>query len=215
MYTRNHVSLRNAALKQRPVYAVDELFLEIEAMLTFPLHLQARKMSSAIMYSIETMRGGNIYLDKVAQHYNSYFIIDWSSFDQTIPYRLIESFWLNYLPSLVIVNHGYHSTYQFPTHPATSSNKMANMLNNLLEFILLWFKRMTFITQDGYAYTRTNSGIPSGMLNTQYLDSYCNIFVIVHALLEFGIGVDEIKTIRFFIMGDVFSNGHSLRPKLL
>lgn len=40
------------------------------------------------------------------------------------------------------------------------------------------------------------------MLNTQYLDSYCNLFVIIHAMLDFGICPDEIRSIRFYIMGD-------------
>lgn len=61
---------------------------------------------------------------------------------------------------------------------------------------------MVFITQDGFAYQRQYAGIPSGLLNTQYLDSYCNIFVMIHALLEFGATSDEILKMRFFIMGD-------------
>lgn len=61
---------------------------------------------------------------------------------------------------------------------------------------------MMFVSQDGFAYRRTAARIPSGLLNTQYLDSYSNLFVMIHALSEFGIQPDEIKRIRFFIMGD-------------
>lgn len=123
MFTHNHVSKRNDILKQRPVYAVDELFLTMECMLTFPLHLQARQMSSCIMYSLETMRGGNIHLDSVAQRYQSYFTADWSSFDQTIPFKLVQTFWFSYLPSLLVVSHGYYSTYEYPNHPNVNSDK--------------------------------------------------------------------------------------------
>lgn len=202
MFTRNHVSIRNEALKQRPVYAVDELFLTMESMLTFALHVQARRMSCSIMHSLETIRGSNCYLDAIAQRYNSYFTIDWSSFDQTIPFKLIETYWLDYLPSLLIVNACYHATYQYPTHPTTDEHKMAQMLNNILEFLTFWYKNMIFLSQDGFAYQRTVAGVPSGMLNTQYLDSYCNLFVMIHALLRFGCSPDEIRQIRFFIMGD-------------
>jgi len=61
---------------------------------------------------------------------------------------------------------------------------------------------MVFLSQDGFAYQRMFAGIPSGMLNTQYLDSYCNLFVMIHAMIEFGIPSNEIKEIRLFIMGD-------------
>lgn len=171
-------------------------------MLTFPLHLQARQMSSAIMYSLETMRGGNHYLDKVAQQYVSYFTVDWSSFDQTIPFPLVQTFWFTYLPSLLIVNHGYHQTYEYPDHPNMTPEKMSQILNYLLQFIFTWYKNMVFITQDGFAYQRQYAGIPSGLLNTQYLDSYCNLFVMIHALIEFGASPEEILKMRFFIMGD-------------
>lgn len=202
LFTRNYVSIRGSALKQRPVYAVDEHFLSMECMLTFPLHLQARRMSCAIMYSLETIRGSNVYLDKVAQRYLSYFTADWSSFDQTIPFPLVETFWFNFLPSLLVVNAGYHATYEYPSHPSTDADRMAMMLNNLFEYLFFCFKNMTFLSQDGYAYRRTYAGIPSGMLNTQYLDSYCNLLVMIHAMREFGISHDEIRAIRFFIMGD-------------
>jgi hypothetical protein len=43
LFTRNHISDRSKTLKVRPVYAVDELFLDIELMLTFPATVQARK----------------------------------------------------------------------------------------------------------------------------------------------------------------------------
>lgn len=72
----------------------------------------------------------------------------------------------------------------------------------MLEFIYFWFKNMTFLSLDGYAYRCTYAGIPSGLLNTQYLDSYCNLFVMVHALKAFNSTDEEIKQIRFFIMGD-------------
>lgn len=71
MFTQNHISKRRGALKQRPVYAVDELFLTIESMLTFPLNVQARSHQCCIMYGLETIRGANHYLDQVAQLYSS------------------------------------------------------------------------------------------------------------------------------------------------
>lgn len=202
LFTRNHISKVDGALKQRPVYACDELFIIMECMLTFPLLVQARKPSNCIMYGLETIRGSNQYLDLIAQNYQSYFTIDWSSFDQTLPAELTTSYYNIYLPSLIIANKGYMPTYEYPTHQGIELDRQFSMLLNMLNFLQCWFRNMTFLSQNGYAYRRTVAGLPSGMLNTQYLDSYCNLYVIIDALIEFGCTDDEIKDIRLFIMGD-------------
>jgi len=61
---------------------------------------------------------------------------------------------------------------------------------------------MTFLSQDGFAYRRLYSGVPSGILNTQYLDSFGNVFLIVDAFIEFDLTDQEIKEVLLFIMGD-------------
>lgn len=99
-------------------------------------------------------------------------------------------------------NHGYLATYEYPNHPMTDADQIALMMNNTLEFLYVWYKNMVFLSQDGFAYQRLYAGIPSGMLNTQYLNSYCNLFVMIHALTEFGVSEHEIKQFKFFFMGD-------------
>lgn len=202
LFTRNHISKRTGPLKQRPVYAVDDIFLLIEVMLTFCLHVQARRMDCAIMYSLETIRGGNVYLDRMAQLYKSYFTIDWSSFDQSVPRVITDTFFTEFLPRLLITSHGYHPTYEYPTHMSLDPDKFPYMMKNLLQFLHLWFDNMTFVTADGYSYRRTVAGIPSGMLNTQYLDSYCNLFVMVDAMIEYGFSDQEIEDTKIYVMGD-------------
>lgn len=202
LFTRNHISLRNGILKQRPVYAVDDLFLTCEVMLTFPLHVQARKDSCAIMYGLETIRGGNMRLDKLAQDYRTYFTLDWSSFDQTIPRAVTDTFFTTFLPSLLVCNHGYTPTYEYPTHSSSHHERLPLLMKNLLHFIHMWFNNMTYVTADGYAYRRTHAGLPSGLLNTQYLDSYSNLFVMLDSLIEYGLSDDDITRMKFFIMGD-------------
>nr|APG78232.1 RdRp [Hubei partiti-like virus 23] len=203
MYTRCHISVEDE-LKQRPVYAVDELFLTLENMITFPLHIQARSESCAIMYGLETIRGSNQYLDKLAQstRFNSYFTIDWSSFDQLMPHIITDIFFTDYLPQLLIVNKGYHRTYNYKHSDIADTDKQYTMLNNVISFLRLWFNNMTFVSATGYAYRRAYAGIPSGMLNTQYLDSFCNLYVIIDSLIEYGVTEDELLQFRFFVMGD-------------
>lgn len=202
LFTRSQISKRSGPLKTRPVYAVDDLFLKIEIMLTFPLHIMARSMHSSIMYGLETLRGGNVYLDRLAQKYSSYFTIDWSSFDQRVPRVITDIFFSHFLPSLIIISDGYQPSREYPVYPDLTPEKMFTRMDNLLTVLHTWFNNMTFLSQDGYAYRRLYAGIPSGLLNTQYLDSFVNLFVLVDGLIAFGATDDDIIALAVFVMGD-------------
>lgn len=202
IYTRNQISERLGVLKQRPIYAMDTLFLHLECMITFPLHVMARSVDSAIMYSIETIRGGCSFMDIIAKQYKSYLCLDWTNFDQRMPWIIVDTFFTVFLPYLLIVSHGYHPTYDYPEYPDLTSAKMASRLYNIISFLRLWYYNCVFFVADGFAYTRRFAGIASGMLNTQYLDSYCNLFLMIHGLIHYGCSDEEILQICFFVMGD-------------
>jgi hypothetical protein len=202
LFTRNHISDRDGILKQRPVYAMDTLFLHLEAMITFPLHIMARSMKSSIMYSLETIRGGCSYIDSRARDFLSFLCIDWSSFDQRMPWIIVDTFFTVFLPSLIVISHGYQPTAEYPTYPGLTPEKMFSRMYNIISFTRLWYYNCVFCTADGYAYVRRFAGIASGMLNTQYLDSYCNLFLMTHALIHFGCNDQEILDLLIFVMGD-------------
>nr|ARW80025.1 RNA-dependent RNA polymerase [Cucurbitaria piceae virus 1] len=202
LYTRNHISPRDGTLKQRPVYAMDTLFLHLECMITFPLHIMARSMKSSIMYSLETIRGGCSHVDNLSKGYSSYLCIDWSSFDQRMPWIIVETFFTSFLPSLIVISHGYQPTAEYPTYPDLTPEKLYKRIFNIICFLRLWYYNCVFVTADGYAYVRQFAGIASGMLNTQYLDSYCNLFLMTHALLAFGCSESDILQLAIFVMGD-------------
>jgi len=202
LFTRNHISDRDGILKQRPVYAMDTLFLHLECMITFPLHILARSMKSSLMYSIETIRGGCAYMDARARAFTSYLCIDWSSFDQRMPWIIVDTFFTVFLPLLLVISNGYQPTVEYPVYPDLTPEKMFSRLFNILCFLRTWYYNCVFCTADGYAYVRTLAGIASGMLNTQYLDSYCNLFLMIHALINFGCSDSEILELVIFVMGD-------------
>lgn len=202
MFTRNHISDRDKNLKQRPVYAVDELFLHLETMLTFPLMTMARTMDCCIMYGLETIRGGNQFLDWLAKFYKSFFTIDWSHFDQSVPRVITDLYFTDFLESLIVINHGYQPTYEYPSYPDLTPNDMFNRVTNLLHFLHTWYNNMVYLTADGYAYLRTHAGVPSGLLNTQYIDSFVNLYLMIDGMLEFGFSDQEIRNVTLFIMGD-------------
>jgi hypothetical protein len=202
MFTRNHIS-KPDALKSRPVYAVDdECLFGYEAPLTFPLLVQARKPSCHIMYGLETIRGSNHLIDKLALAYNSFLMIDWSRYDQTLPWIIVFIYYMYYLPSLIVISHGYAPTYEYESYPDLDEHSLYERIDNMLFFLMNWFVNMTFITADGYAYKRTHAGVASGQFNTNYLDSFGNDFLLVDGLIAFGCTDPEISAILRLIMGD-------------
>lgn len=202
LFTRNHISERDGNLKQRPVYAVDEFFILIEVMLTFPLLVMARTPECCIMYGLETIRGAMRHIDRLAHGYVTFFTFDWSQFDQRLPRVITDLYYTRFLESLIIVNHGYQPTWEYPTYPDLDEHKMFTRMSNLLLFLRIWYNNMTFVTADGFAYRRTCAGVPSGLFNTQYLDSFGNLFLIIDTLIEYRSTNEEIDQLLLFIMGD-------------
>jgi voltage-gated potassium channel Kch len=202
LFTRNHISDRDKTLKVRPVYAVDDIFIIIELMLTFPLTVQARKPSCCIMYGLETIRGSNHYLDQLARSYSTYFTIDWSGYDQHLPRPITDLYYTDFLRRLIVISHGYQPTYDYPSYPDLDEHKMYQRMDNLLHFLHLWYNNMTFLSVDGYAYRRQYCGVPSGLYNTQYLDSFGNLYLLIDAMIEFGFSDAEIESFVLFVLGD-------------
>lgn len=202
LFTRNHISQRSGTLKVRPVYAVDDLFIIIELMLTFPLTVQARKPSCCIMYGLETLRGSNHFLDHLARSYSTFFTIDWSGYDQHLPRVITDIYYTDFLRQLIVISHGYQPTYDYPSYPDLDEHKLYDRMDNLLHFLHLWYNNMTFLSVDGYAYRRTTAGVPSGLYNTQYLDSFGNLFLLIDSMIEFGFTDEEIQSFVLFVLGD-------------
>lgn len=157
---------------------------------------------SALMYSYETIRGGCAILDHIARSYESFLCIDWSSYDQYLPRCITDLFFTRFLRSLIIINHGYQPTFDYPAYPDLDEHKLFKYMDNLLHFLHTWYNNMIFVTAEGFAYARDYCGVPSGLLNTQYLDSFGNLFLIIDSLIEFGCSTAEIHEIVFFVMGD-------------
>jgi hypothetical protein len=75
-------------------------------------------------------------------------------------------------------------------------------MDKLLRFLHLWYNNMTFLSVDGFAFRRTSAGVPSGLYNTQYLDSFSNLFILIDGMIEFGFTDDEIISVLLLVLGD-------------
>jgi len=154
------------------------------------------------MYGLETIRGSMHYIDFISKRFTVFFTIDWSQFDQRIPRVITDLYYTEFLESLIVISHGYQPTWEYPTYPDLTEDLMFKKTTNLLYFLRIWYNNMTYVTADGYAYRRTTAGVPSGLLNTQYLDSFANLVLLFDGLIEYGYSDEEIEAILLFVMGD-------------
>jgi len=203
LFIRSQISKRDPSepKKIRPVYAVPSRYLELEKITTTQLLCQLRNPSSCVMHGMETFRGAMKLIDLYATWFESYVMIDWTSFDQYIPRFLTRSYHLEFLPSLITVDKGYYPSLAYPDS-SQNTDSFARKFFNICYFMNLWYENMVFISYDGYSYHRDNAGISSGELNTQSKDSWCNLYIIIDALIKFKFTKTEILEMIFFIMGD-------------
>jgi hypothetical protein len=203
LFIRTQISKRDPSQpkKIRPVYSVDDRFLHIEKTLTTPMLQQLRNPQCCVAHGLETFRGSMTLLDRIAIHFTSYISLDWSQFDQRLPYYVIVAYYLDFLASLIIVSHGYMPTRSYPD-TTSDIHSFAKRQFNVLLFLLTWYLSMTFLTFDGFAFIRNLGGVPSGLLNTQSLDSFGNMYIILDCLLEFGFSESECTQMLFSVLGD-------------
>jgi hypothetical protein len=203
LFIRTQISKRDPAetKKIRPVYSVDDRFLHIEKSLFTPALAQLRNPSCCVAHGLETFRGSMDFLNRIALAFLSYVSLDWSQYDQRLPFYVIIAFFLDFLPSFLIVSHGYMPTRAYPD-TRQDIHKFARKIFNVVIFLLVFYLSMRFLSFDGFAFIREHGGVPSGLLNTQFLDSFGNMYIIADCLLEFGFNQQECMEMLFCVLGD-------------
>lgn len=93
-------------------------------------------------------------------------------------------------------------TRSYPDTTPANIHAFAQKMFNVMIFLTTWYLSMTFLSFDGFAFVRNHGGVPSGLLNTQFLDSFGNMYIICDCLLEFGFTHDECLQMLFCVMGD-------------
>lgn len=204
LFARSHVSKWRESLKIRSVIGVDDMFLFEEMMLSFSFLVMQRLPQSCLAYGYETFRGGCKELARISKKYGAILSIDWSSFDHQIAWHFADLFFGRFLPSMIIINKGWQESI-LTTNQSEDLDPdiMYQRCRITLNYLHTWFRNMVYVSTDGYAYRRSYCGIPSGLMNTQILDSFCNLCLIFDALLECSsIDANEIMDMFIVVQGD-------------
>nr|UDL14375.1 MAG: putative RNA-dependent RNA polymerase [Partitiviridae sp.] len=195
MHARSHLTDPEKN-KVRAVYGVFCTIIFVEIMLLWPLIAHLRSFNSMIAWGYETFKGGLERLKQQVVGHTYHFSLDFSTFDKLLPFWLfddIHDIWLSY----------YKLGFYYDDDPDWPNGETdPKRILNLWQYMNYCLKHMIYRAPDGSRYSRKHSGLPSGMLQTQLMGSFCNAIMVLSALAHIGIDLD---TVLFKVLGD---DGH-------
>lgn len=197
-HARSHLVNASDPDKIRLVFGVPKLLIIIELMLLWPMFNWLRKGFTPIAWGYETLNGGiyKIYNEVSQLKYlpQTFLALDWSMFDKRTRFTIIDdihSKWFTFLD----LSHGY-----LPSINEPSSTFVPQRITRLWKFMSKAVKFTPTRLPDGSEWTRFHCTLPSGLLQTQVLDSWINVLMIITCLLALGIPIT--KDIYIKVLGD-------------
>lgn len=194
LHSRSHVVEENEPDKIRAVFGATKLLLMAENM--FIWSLQATYLNNEskgrLLWGRETIKGGwKKLFSEVHQTGtpNTYLSLDWSQFDKRLLFELI-----------MIVHDIWRSYFDFSRYTPTSFYPNAKANPTRIERLWKWMCHSILHTPillpNGELYKWTHNGFGSGYQQTQLLDSFANMIMILTCLSSLGI---DIKHSSFWI----------------
>lgn len=193
MHARSHLTKTVNGPKIRAVYGVPMTPLISEIMLLWPLMNHLKKSESLIAWGYETFNGGLLRLRDEVSSYDFHLSLDFSTFDKRLPFWLfddIHDMWYSFS------NIGPYYDDD-PDYESSSTDPVR--INRIWEFMRYYVKHSVYRAPDGSRYKRRHSGLPSGLLQTQLLGSYCNAVMVISALFDAGLTENDFHV---KVMGD-------------
>lgn len=199
-FARLHLVEEHEPDKVRLVFGAPTLLLQAEMAFIWPIQISLLNRgphSSPMLWGYETIIGGWNRLNTWFQnHYpglKTYFAFDWSQFDQRARHTVIDDIhkvWRSWFD----FEAGYYPTTMYP-----ESNPEPQRLENLWNWMCNAIKTTPLLLPNGTLIRFQHSGIFSGFLQTQILDSCYNMVVILTVLSRMGI---DITTLALKVEGD-------------
>jgi hypothetical protein len=164
-----------------------------ECMFIWPIQawLLSQGTASPLLWGFETLTGGwfrllNFFVSSALRSV-LVFTIDWSGFDRYARHTVIDDIHEKILLPMFTFSNGYHPTYDFPRTTADPQR-----LHNLWSWMTDSIKSTPLMTPDGTLLRFLHSGIYSGYLQTQLLDSIYNLVMIYTILFRLGFAEHQI-----------------------
>jgi len=194
LHARSHIVASDEPDKIRAVFGSTKLLLQVENCFVWQLQrCYLNNEEGRLLWGREIMKGGWKKLMREIESNgtpNTVLTLDWSQFDKRLLHVLIR-----------IVHDIWRTYFDFTLYQPTSFYPFAKP-KDPLHIERLW-KWMTYsithtpiLLPDGRLYAWTYNGFGSGYQQTQLMDSFVNMIMILTCLSSLGINV---KSERFWI----------------
>jgi hypothetical protein len=197
-FARLHLVDFNDPDKVRLVFGAPTLFLQAEMPFIWPISVSLlnRGESSPMLWGYETIIGGwyrlRNWFATTHPRLNTFFTFDWSGFDRDARHTVIHDI------------HDIWSTWfdfdlYWPTRLYPHAIPDNNHMRNLWKWMTHTVTHLPLLLPDGRLIQFLHSGIFSGYLQTQLLDSCYNTVQILTILSRMGF---DIKKVALKVQGD-------------
>jgi hypothetical protein len=196
-HARSHLTKITDESKIRMVFGVPWLFLMIELMLLWPLFNWFRKGLTPIAWTYEIMNGGMNKINSLTLPNDLYLCLDWKQFDKRVMYDLIDKIHKMWSSWMDMTDYVHTVTYN-EKQTKHSDAKFSRRIKSLWSWMSCYLKHMHIQLPDGSVWTKQFAGIASGMLQTQVLDSFINLLMLITILVALKVPLPSIS----LILGD-------------
>nr|BDV50550.1 MAG: RNA-dependent RNA polymerase [Flammulina alphapartitivirus 1] len=193
-FARQYLVKEDDLDKVRLVFGAPWLLLMIEAMFFWPLQawLLAQGTKSPMLWGFETLIGGWYRLvnwfTSVALRALTILTLDWSKFDRYARHTVLKDIQTDILRPMFDFTNGYQPTHDFPRTTA-DSQRLENLWNWMCDAVLT----TPLLLNDGRLLKFNHSGIFSGYLQTQLMDTIYNMVMIYTILFRLGFTEEQIN----------------------
>lgn len=189
LHARSHVVADDEPDKIRAVFGATKLLLQAENMFIWPI--QATYLNDdtkgKLLWGRETIRGGWRKLFSEVQENgtpNTYLSLDWSQFDKRLLFEL-----------MTLVHDIWRSYFDFSRYQPTSFYPNAKTNPIRIERLWTWMcysiLHTPILLPDGRLFKWTHNGFGSGYQQTQLMDSFANMIMILTCLSSLGISISS------------------------
>lgn len=192
-FARQHLVAEDEPDKVRLVFGAPWLFLKAEMMFVWPIQawLLRQGKKSPMLWGFETLTGGwyrlRAYFSQLVSKLFLCFTLDWSGFDRYARHTVLDDIHSLILRPMFTFHHGYHPTVKYEK-TTTDPQRLENLWNWMTDAV----KSTPLLLPNGDLIRFQHSGIFSGYLQTQLLDSIYNLVMIYTILFRLGFKEEHI-----------------------
>lgn len=190
LHARSHVVAKDEPDKIRAVFGVTKLLIMIENMFIWPmqaLYLNHPEVGR-LLWGREMIRGGWKKLQSET-HENgkprTFLSLDWSQFDKRLLFELIDDvhkIWRGYFD---------FSRYQPTSFYPNANPRDVNRIERLWQWMCFSVKHTPIRLPNNQLWKWNHNGFSSGFQQTQLMDSFANMIMILTVLASLGINIES------------------------